>query len=142
MTDIFIDTDVIVDFLIDRKPNSTEAAVIFTLIDKKMLHGYTSSLSFSNLYYLLRKLETHNRAIAKLESLAEIIDILKVDGNSIRRALQSDFPDFEDGIQYFSAAEYKKISVIITRNTRDYRKSALPVMTPAEFLKAVAGGNP
>lgn len=138
MTDIFIDTDVIVDFLIDRKPYSREAAVIFTLIDQKKLHGYVSSLSFSNLYYLLRKLESHKKAIAKLESLAEIIDILKVDGDSVRKAIQSDFTDFEDGMQYFSASENKKISVIITRNTRDYRKSAIPVMTPGEFLKAVA----
>jgi predicted nucleic acid-binding protein len=49
MTDLFIDPDVIIDFLADRKPFSREAAIIFTLIEQKKLKGYTSSLTFSNL---------------------------------------------------------------------------------------------
>ena len=56
MTDLFIDTDVIIDFLIDRKPYSREAAIIFTLIEQKKLKGFSSSLTFSNLYYVLRKI--------------------------------------------------------------------------------------
>jgi len=59
MTDIFIDTDVIIDFLIDREPHSREAAIIFTLIEQKKLKGFVSSLTFSKLYYVLRKIESH-----------------------------------------------------------------------------------
>ncbi len=71
MTDLFIDTDVIIDFLIDRKPHSREAAVIFTLIEQKKIKGYASSLTFSNLYYVLRKIESHNKVKSKLESLSQ-----------------------------------------------------------------------
>jgi len=135
MNNLFIDTDVIIDFLIDRKPFSREAAIIFTLIDQKKLKGYASALTFSNLYYVLRKFESHNKVILKLDSLSNLIVVLKVDDQIIRSAINSGFPDFEDSIQYFCAADYKKIKAIITRNTRDYKNSELPVMTPGDFLK-------
>lgn len=135
MNNLFIDTDVIIDFLIDRKPFSREAAIIFTLIEQKKLKGYASSLTFSNLYYILRKFESHTRVISKLDNLSGLLSLLKVDGQIIRNAINSGFPDFEDSIQYFCASDYKKIEVIITRNTGDYKNSELPVMTPGDFLK-------
>jgi predicted nucleic acid-binding protein len=137
MTDLFIDTDVIIDFLVDRKPYSREAAIIFTLIEQKKLKGYSSSLTFSNLYYILRKIESHNKVISKLDSLSKIISILKVEEQTIKNALASGFSDFEDSIQYFSAFESKKIDVIITRNIKDYKKSDIPLMTPGDYLKTV-----
>jgi predicted nucleic acid-binding protein len=138
MTDLFIDTDVIIDFLIDRKPFSREAAIIFTLIEQKKLKGFSSSLTFSNLYYVLRKIESHNKVISKLDSLSKMVGILKVEEQTIKNALASGFPDFEDSIQYFSAVDSKKIDVIITRNIRDFKKSEIPVMTPGDFLKTAS----
>ncbi len=135
MTELFIDTDVIIDFLIDRKPYSREAAVIFTLIEQKKIKGYVSSLTFSNLYYILRKIESHSKVKSKLDSLSNMIGILNVGERTIKDALANDFPDFEDSIQYFSAMESKKVDIIITRNTKDYKKSTIPVMTPGDFLK-------
>ena len=138
MTDIFIDTDVIIDFLIDRKPHSREAAIIFTLIEQKKLKGYVSSLTFSNLYYVLRKIESHNKVIAKLDSISRLLTILKVDQQTIKDAIASGFTDFEDSIQYNCALDYKKIDVVITRNTKDFKTSEIPVMTPADYLKTVS----
>lgn len=138
MTDLFIDTDVILDFLIDRKPFSREAAIIFTLIEQKKLKGFSSSLTFSNLYYVLRKIESHNRVISKLDSLSKMVRILKVEEQTIKNALASGFPDFEDSIQYFSAVNSKKIDVIITRNIKDFKKSEIPVMPPGDFLKTAS----
>jgi predicted nucleic acid-binding protein len=138
MTELFIDTDVIIDFLIDRKPFSREAAIIFTLIEQKKLKGFSSSLTFSNLYYVLRKIESHNKVISKLDCLSKMVGILKVEELTIKNALASGFPDFEDSIQYFSAVDSKKIDVIITRNIRDFKKSEIPVMTPGDFLKTAS----
>ncbi len=136
MTNLFIDTDIIIDFLIDRKPYSREAAIIFTLIDQKRLKGYVSSLTFSNLFYVLRKIESQKKVISKLDSLSKLLTVLKVDDQNIRDAIDSGFTDFEDSIQYFCALDCKKIEDIITRNTKDYKSSSLPVMTPGEFLKS------
>ena len=134
MENVFIDTDVIVDFLTDRKPFSLESAKIFSLIDQKKIKGCVSSLSFSNIYYVLRKFGTHKKVISSLQELSEMVDILKVDGDIVKSALTSDFKDFEDSIQYFAAQEHKKVDCIITRNIKDYKDSSIPVMTPETFL--------
>jgi len=138
MTDIFIDTDIIIDLLIDRKPHSGEVAIIFTLIEQRKLKGYVSSLTFSNLYYLLRKVESHNKVIAKLESISKLLTILKVDQQTIKDAISSGFTDFEDSIQYNCARDCKKIDVLITRNVKDFKNTEIPVMTPADYLKMVS----
>jgi len=134
MENVFIDTDVIVDFLTDRKPFSLESAKIFSLIDQKKIKGCVSSLSFSNLYYVLRKFGTHKKVISSLQDLSELVDILKVDSDIVKSALTSDFKDFEDSIQYFTEKKKKKVDCIITRNIKDYKDSSLPVMTPETFL--------
>ena len=134
MENVFFDTDVIIDFLTDRKPFSLESAKIFSLIDQKKIKGCVSSLSFSNLYYVLRKFGTHKKVISSLQELFELVDILKVESDTVKSALASDFKDFEDSIQYFAAQEYKKVDCIITKNIKDYKDSSLPVMTPETFL--------
>jgi predicted nucleic acid-binding protein len=138
MSDLFIDTDVIIDFLVDRKPFSRESAIIFTLIEQNKLKGYASSLTFSNLYYVLRRFESHNKVISKLDSLLNLVNILKVGEQTIKDALASGFPDFEYSIQYFCAIDDNKVDVIITRNTKDYKNSKIPVMTPGDYLKTVS----
>ena len=135
MTGVFLDTDVIVDYLTDRKPFSDGAETVFALIDNKKIKGYASSLSFSNLYYLLSKNATHRKVITKLNDLADFVGILKVDEDIIKAALRSAFKDFEDAIQYYTAVETKRIDIIITRNIKDYKHSTLPVMAPDTFLK-------
>ena len=134
MENVFIDTDVIVDFLTDRKPFSLESAKIFSLIDQKKIKGCVSSLSFSNLYYVLRKFGTHKKVISSLQDLSELVDILKVDSDIVKSSLTSDFKDFEDSIQYFAAQEQKNVDCIITRNIKDFKNSSLPVMTPETYL--------
>ena len=135
MTDLFIDTDVIIDFIIDRQPFSREAAQVFTLIDQKKVKGYASVLSYSNIVYVLRNHASHKKVITILNELSDLVGILKVDDDIIKASLASDFKDFEDAIQYYTAQEYKRIDVIITRNIKDYKKSSLPVMTPETFMK-------
>lgn len=134
MKRVFIDTDVIIDFLTDRKPFSDSASILFSRIDKKEFEGYTSSQSISNLYYILRKFAPHKRVIQALRELTALIGILPVDQEIIGKALQSAFADFEDGIQYYSA-EAGQVDVIITRNIRDYKRAGIAVMSPDMVAK-------
>lgn len=132
---VFLDTDVIIDYITDRKPFSDKAEKVFALIENKKIKGHTSSLCFSNLYYLIRQQMTRTKAISLLKDLASLLNILKVDEDSILLALNSNFKDFEDAIQYYIANDYKSIDVIVTRNIKDYKHSELPVMTPDTLLK-------
>ena len=133
--DVFLDTDVIIDYITDRKPFSDKAEMVFALIENKKIKGHTSSLCFSNLYYLMRQQITRVKTISLLKDLAGVLNILKVDEDSIIKALNSDFKDFEDAIQYYTASDHKRIDLIVTRNIKDYKQSTLPVMTPDTLLK-------
>jgi predicted nucleic acid-binding protein len=135
MTDLYIDTEVIVDFIIDRQPFSKEAAQLFTLIEQKKVKGYTSALSFSNLYYVLSRYASHKKVITIINELSTLIGILKADDDIIKASLVSESKDFEDAIQFYTIRKYKRIDGIITRNMKDYKMSSLPIMTPETFLR-------
>ena len=99
MIKVFVDTDVIMDFLTDRRPYSTEAAVLFNFAEQQKIEVLISSLSFSNLYYILRRLTSRNRALQLLRKLDSISTIVEVNGHFIHAALASEFKNFEDAIQ-------------------------------------------
>jgi predicted nucleic acid-binding protein len=131
---IFLDTDVALDHLADRQPFAEYAHRILALAERGGLGVCLSALSFSNLYYLLRKLKGHSEALALLRKLKQIARVSAVGEAEIQLALASSFKDFEDAIQHFSAKAEGGVTAIITRNKADYTASEIPVMSPDEFL--------
>jgi len=125
------------DYLSDRTPFVEDSSVVFQLARNNSLRLSATSSSFGTLYYILKKFNAKKRLIASLKGLAEIVRIIKVNEESVLNALDSDWRDLEDAIQYYSAMQYKSIEAIITRNTKDYKGSSLPVLTPGEFLEAM-----
>jgi len=132
---VFLDTNVILDFFLDRTPFSDHSAVILSLAVDNTIKAYISPLTISNCYYILRKLASHQKVIAKLKLLVGIVDITKMNKQTVELALSSGFTDFEDALQNFSAVDHGKLDVIITRNTKDFKKSELAVLTPETFIK-------
>jgi predicted nucleic acid-binding protein len=131
----FIDTDVILDFLIAREPFAVDAARIFSLAENKEISICTSGLVFSNAYYVLRKLGTHRKVVEKLTQLSRFIDIIGLSKAAVIQALGSDFGDFENALQHYAALA-DGVKVIVTRNTKDYRQSQLAVLAPDQYLKS------
>lgn len=137
MDHILIDTDVILDFFFDREPHSEYAAQVLSLCEEQKIKGFVTPVAISNIYYLLKKIGKHALIIEKLKQLLIIVDIAEMDRTIVLNALNSQFKDFEDALQNFSAIENGKIKVILTRNIKDFKKSALAVMTPETYLKAL-----
>lgn len=137
MDNIFVDTDVIIDFLIDRKPFSDHSAIIFDLADKGDIKIWISSSSINNVYYIVRKILGNKQALSVIKDLSEIIEIQETGKNEILEALNSSFKDLEDAIQYYSALRNKEITAIITRNIKDFGNSTLAVFTPEIYLKTI-----
>ncbi len=140
MIKILIDTDVILDFFFDREPFSENAAKILALCESKEITGFVTPVIISNVYYLLRQTAKHEKVIEKLKTLVSIIEILIINKASILQALNSDFKDFEDALQNYSAELHNEIDIIITRNIKDYKNSSLSVMTPDNYLKMRLAG--
>lgn len=135
MRNLFLDTNIAIDLLSQREPFYSSAVPIFTMGDTGLLRLYISSLSFSTIFYLLRKQVGTERALELLRSFRQMVHIVSVNEKVIDLALQSSFTDFEDAIQYYSAVE-SGIPIIITRNIKDFKDADSSVMTPEEFLKA------
>jgi predicted nucleic acid-binding protein len=141
MKRILIDTDVILDFFFDRKPFSDTAAKVLSLCESKEITGHITSVIISNVYYLLRQTAKHEKVIDKLNQLISITEVLTTDKETIKQALNSSFKDFEDALQNFSAQMNGDIDVIVTRNIKDYRNSALGIMTPENYLKIIIASH-
>ncbi len=131
---IFVDTDVIIDFLIDRQPHALAASQIFDLGYKKLIKIFASTLCINNVHYIVKKVMGDKKARVVIDELLNFISILDVSENDIRNAIKSDFKDFEDAIQHSVAAKQKDINSIITRNTKDFKNSGIAVFTPDAFV--------
>jgi predicted nucleic acid-binding protein len=132
MKAVFIDTNVIIDFLANRAPFAVFASKIFNLAGHGKVKIYISAVSYNNIYYILKQTLSHSATIKLLTQLEELAIIAAVDQSVIQNALKKDFKDFEDAIQHYCATNVKEIGLIITRDTNDFKKSELPVMTPEE----------
>lgn len=139
MKSVLLDSDVLLDFFLDREPFAETTAQVLSLCEKGEITGWTTSVIISNTYYLLKRTASHRKVIDKLRQLVSITDVLNTDKQSVIEALNSPFKDFEDALQNFSAVKSKNVEVILTRNLIDYKHSQLVVMTPQEFLSTYFG---
>lgn len=133
MERLFLDTNIVIDLLAKRVPFYQEAQELFTLGDQKEVQLFISAVTFANVYYSIRK---HHKAVDTRRYLANfkvLVTVLPIDNKIIELSLASDFTDFEDGLQYFTALEHK-IDILITRNKKDFKNAKIPVLSGGEFL--------
>ena len=134
MIRLLIDTNILIDLLAKREEFYREAATLFSLADKNMITLTVSALTFANTNYILSKLKTEKEARTILRKFKVLVQTLALDDKVTELALNDDnFPDFEDGLQYYSAIE-NEIDIIITRNQKDFKNSKIPVMSAKEYL--------
>jgi len=134
---IFLDTNVLIDFLADRQPFSLEAAKLFNYSFTNKVTLYVSVISYNNIYYILRRSCSHVDSIQILSELQEWTETIAVTKEIIKKSLKSEFKDFEDAIQYNSARSISKIDCIVTRDTKDYKTSSISIFTSKEALTII-----
>lgn len=135
---VFVDTDIILDVLARREPFYQAAARLFSMAERGEVKVCVASLSFANLFYLLRKEFSAPKAVEILKKLKRLVTVMPVDESVIAKALDADFTDFEDAIQYHTALA-RRLPVIITRNAKDYRTSSITVLSAEEYLARRTG---
>ena len=141
MRQIFIDTNVIIDFLADRSPFSEYAAILFQLAKEMKIKIFISAVSFNNTYYILRKVTSHKKALSLISEIEDYVGIQETNRKILRKAIKSNFNDFEDAIQYYSAIELGAIDIITTRDLKGFKKSELPVLSPETTVKLLLKEN-
>lgn len=133
MKKVFVDTNVLLDILMERTPWANDAAVLFSMADRKEIELLCCSLSFSTAIYLMQRFKyTRKEIVSKLSIVKSICTITTVNEAVIDRMLQSDFNDLEDAIQYYSALAFGA-EAIVTRNIKDFAASKIPVVSPHDY---------
>lgn len=133
MKKIFLDTNIILDFLGEREGFYEASAKIMTLADKKKIQVYTSPSSISNVFYVLTRYENSKIALEKIRKFKLLCSMSVMDDEVVEKAIHSNFKDFEDAMQYFSALA-SNCNIIITRNEKDFKNAMIPVMNAESYL--------
>jgi predicted nucleic acid-binding protein len=137
---ILFDTDVTLDLLLDRKPHSESAALLFTKAEQKEVKGYLCATTITTIFYLAAKVKGAQKARTFIRKLLSFLEIAPVDRAVLEGALEGNIRDFEDGVVSEAAQKVKSVA-IITRNIRDYKNSTVAAYTPDEFLRILKAGN-
>ena len=132
---VLVDTNVVMDFLVNRKPYADDAVKIVNLCRRKKVTGYLAAHTISNLFYILRKDFSISQRREMLGALCRLFEISGVDRRKVISALENEeFDDFEDCRQMECALEIGA-EYIITRNCPDFSGSEIPAIEPSGFLE-------
>ena len=137
MKNIFLDTNILMDILANRHPFYKSSSEIYKLGLGKKVIFFTSSNTISTLHYLLKKFATEDNIRKSLGEICNVVRIIAVDINIIKKSVKSNHKDFEDAIQIVSAQSINNMDCIITRDLKDYKNTEIKVFTPDEFLSTL-----
>lgn len=133
---VLLDTNIILDLLLDRKPYSEYAAILFSKIEHSEITGYLCATTITTLHYLLAKALKDEEALTHIRTLLSLFEIAPVNRVVLEQAIEAGFSDYEDAVLY-QAANHVGVNYIVTRNTKDFRKTEIPVYDPKEFVSAI-----
>lgn len=131
---VFLDTNVIIDFMGEREGFFDDAAAIFAMIEDKRITASVSALTIVNCAYILKKAFNSDLMLEKIETLCQMLDIMPIGRSQLTDAIELHPYDYEDAVQYLSA-QPSRPDVIITRDKRGFNNFNILVLTPAEFVQ-------
>ncbi len=130
---VLLDTNVVLDVLLDRKPHVADAARIFRMVEEGRATGLLCATTLTTLDYLLTQSLGRSDARPILARLLRLFEIAPVTRTVIEGALRSEMGEFEDAM-LVQAARQVGADAVVTRNVRDFARAACPVFDPRQFL--------
>lgn len=131
---VFLDTNVLIDQVLARPNFSDQAANILGLGYEGKINLFTSALSIVTTIYVCKKYG-YNVAKAKqaLKAISAFVNVCGLSSNNVIQNLDTEWKDYEDATQY-SCAIACSADCIVTRNPKDFARSAITVLSPSDFL--------
>jgi predicted nucleic acid-binding protein len=138
---VLVDTNIILDFLLQREPFSQDAELLFQAIDVGEIGGYVTATTLTDIFYISRR---HTRSVEQArQAVSEILTammICPVDRVVLESAFNSGLADFEDAVQIFSAVT-QGLEAIVTRDAPGFLSSPIPVLSIQELLQQIRQQN-
>lgn len=133
MMRVFIDTNVVLYFLLERKPFIKNVVKLFAKIDSGEITGFIAATTITNIYYIIRKAAGVKVAQDAISQILTNLHICTVDINVLELAISLNFQDFEDGVQY-ACAMTSMVDIIVTRDVSGFLGSEIPVMSTGDLI--------
>ena len=135
---VYIDTNLLIDFLFYERSNHAEALTLFTFFKKGLFDAVLSTQSIidASYVYMDREKRPRDLFLLSIKGLLQFVRVLSVDVDNIRFALESPVTDFEDAAQ-IDCAMAARCNLIISSDRKMKNNGLIEVFTPAEFLEKV-----
>ncbi|MBT1071184.1 PIN domain-containing protein [Pelotalea chapellei] len=134
---LLLDTNIVLDVLMDRMPFADSAAELFSRVEDGTIIGYLCSTTITTVYYLVSKALGGPRAQEEIKKLLSLFEVAPVNRLVLEAALVADFNDFEDAVIH-EAARHVGAEAIVTRNQKDFKNSRISVYSSDEMAKILA----
>ena len=133
---LFLDTNVLIDFILERPLFYQPAAMIVSLAAERKIDICVSALSVVTANFICIErckmpLDVYRR---KVDFLRNFIEVCSVDSSDVNSSYEANWKDFEDGVQYFSAIR-SGVDYLVTRNVNDFEENDLKVITVDEACR-------
>lgn len=130
---IVLDTNVVLDVLLDRLPFASEAAVIWEAHDDGLIQAAMTASSLTDVYYIISGIDGPDEALAKTRMCLDVFEFCPVDAEILKAAAAMPGKDFEDNVQ-IACAVRGTFDAIVTRDKNGFSSSPIPVLSPAEMV--------
>jgi len=134
MKTVFFDTNIMIDVIGRREQFCKPSLQIMSLADRGILRICVSAMSYATASFILSRDNKQMDIFSEFAKFAKITTATPVDADTVEESIRSEFNDFEDAMQYFSAKR-ESIDYIVTRNKKDFRAAMVPVFEPQEFIQ-------
>ena len=134
---VLFDTNIILDVLLNREEFVELSASLVSMSEKKEIQGYLCATTMTTIDYLVAKEYDRKKANTEIQKLLNIHSISEVNRQVLDLAINSQFKDFEDAVQYYSG-KCVGVDCLVTRNLKDYKGTQLAVYSPSELLSVIA----
>lgn len=132
---LMIDTNIILDVLLEREPFFTQSKQILTMCENKQILGFISASTATDIFYLVRKaLQSTDEAYRALGHILDIVKVLTVTNEDVNAAFLVKAKDFEDCL-LATCAKSNKCDGIVTRNKKDFMSFGIELFSPKEILQ-------
>jgi predicted nucleic acid-binding protein len=133
---VLIDTNVVLDILLNNTIFYDNSMAVYVYAEQKYLTGYISASAVTDIYYIAGKSLGKTIAHEAIKKMLQVFQPAAVTGDDIYKALELEWSDFEDSVQ-FVVGEGLSVDYIITRNTKDFTSGNIPTVTPEQFIEII-----
>jgi len=138
---VLLDINVLLDVLADREPFAEASGAVLSLVEREQLEGWIAAHSVTTLFYLLGRELGRTKARRVIRKLLGLLEVAAVEEEVLADALDLPIADYEDAVQA-ACASVIDAQYLVTRNTKDFRKSDVPALAPTELLAVLAASEP